>query len=295
MKEERLFNVLKEFDFNLLNDPEFKEDSVREEVVLPIIKGLGYSAVKPYQVIRSRNLLHPFVSIGSKRRDVYITPDYLFEVNDKPAWILDAKSPSESITKSHHVEQAYSYAIHNEVRANYFSLCNGREFVLYNILYVKPLIQFPVQAIPLYWDNLKKILAPPNVFNLNSTKLAKDLGLHLQRLGFDKFDSLFFPDVPITQIGQLDSNMFSFSSSVKIEETSYVVTFDFDELVFNQLKGKIPQEGIEKLSVRDNNSRQVVYFGDAAYKVTIECQIGQQLEENNDEIFQPLVIKRIIS
>src|SRR5438045_2526127 len=112
MKTESLYNVLDGFDFNLLDHPEFQEDSVREEVIIPIIKGLGYSANKPNQIIRSRKLLHPFVSIGSKRKDIYIIPDYLFEVDGKPAWILDAKSPTEEIIKSQNVEQAYSYAIH---------------------------------------------------------------------------------------------------------------------------------------------------------------------------------------
>ena len=64
MRSEKLFNPLEGFDFELLNNSEFKEDSVREEIVLPIIKALGYSAQKPNQIIRSKNLTHPFVSIG---------------------------------------------------------------------------------------------------------------------------------------------------------------------------------------------------------------------------------------
>lgn len=81
MKYQKLYNVLDGFDFSLLDNPEFKEESVREEIILPIIKGLGYSANKPYQIIRSRRLLHPFVSIGSKRKEIFIIPDYLFEVD----------------------------------------------------------------------------------------------------------------------------------------------------------------------------------------------------------------------
>jgi hypothetical protein len=32
---------LKGFDFMVLNNPEFKEDSVIEEIITPILKGLG--------------------------------------------------------------------------------------------------------------------------------------------------------------------------------------------------------------------------------------------------------------
>ncbi|NCI49003.1 type I restriction enzyme HsdR N-terminal domain-containing protein [Sediminibacterium roseum] len=294
MKAEKLYNVLEGFDFNLINNPEFQEDSVREEIVVPIIKGLGYSANKPNQIIRSRKLLHPFVSIGSKRKDIYIIPDYLFEVDGKPAWILDAKAPTEEIIKSKNVEQAYSYAIHSEVRVNFFALCNGKEFALYNIEKVEPILHCPIQALPVYWATLKKYVSPEKVFSENHFKLAKDLGLHLKRLGFESFESLIFPDVPITQIGQLDPDMFSLSGGIKIDEDRYVVTFDFGQEAFEQLIGKIPDEAIQLLSKREKGYRQAVNFGDTVYKVTIDSIIGKVLQENEDEIFLPLIITRII-
>ncbi|WP_367119229.1 hypothetical protein [uncultured Mucilaginibacter sp.] len=113
---------------------------------------------------------------------------------------MDAKSPGEVLVKSKHVEQAYSYAIHSEVRVNYFALCNGHEFVLYNISKIDPILQFPLQAISLYWGDLQNILKPATIFNNEYNKLAKDLGLHLKRLGFDQFESIFFPAVHLTNI-----------------------------------------------------------------------------------------------
>lgn len=294
MRAEKLYNILEGFNFEILDNPEFKEDSVREELILPIIKGLGYSVEKPYQIIRSRNLLHPFVSIGSQQKKINIIPDYLFEVNGKPAWVLDAKSPTESIVKSKHVEQAYSYAIHSEVRVKYFALCNGNNFVLYSIDEIEPLLNFPLKAIPLYWQNLKKFLSPEKVFDAGQLIYAKDLGLHLKRLGFDNFDSLIFPDVPISHIGQLDDNMFSLSGCVVLDDTRYVVTFDFDNDVFGQLTGRVPDEAIQKLSQR-GSERRAVEFGDSVFPVTIDCKIGDKLEENDKEIFLPLRINKIIN
>lgn len=294
MREKKLFNILEGFDFGLLDNCEFKEDSVREELILPIVKGLGYGASKPYQIIRSRKLLHPFVSIGSKRKEIFLIPDYLFEVDSKPAWILDAKAPSESILKTTHVEQAYSYAIHSEVRVNYFALCNGKEFVLYNIEKISPILHFPLRAIPLYWATLKKYLAPQNVFVNSPFRLSKDLGLHLKRLGFDRFENLIFPNVPVTNIGQLDPDMFSLSGGVEQDGTRYVVTFDFSHQVFMQFKGKIPDQAFQKLLVRNPKCRQSVYFGDKAYVVNIDCRIGESLQENENEIFLPLLVNRLV-
>jgi len=160
MTAEELFKIIESFDLSLLDNPEFQEDAVREEIVNPIIKGLGYSPNKPNQIIRSRKLLHPWFYIGSKREKIYIIPDYILEVNGKPVWILDAKSPSEAIIKSSNVEQAYSYAIHRDVRVNFFALCNGREFAVYDTLEANLVLHFPIKKIPLYWKSLKKILSP---------------------------------------------------------------------------------------------------------------------------------------
>ncbi|MEA4808722.1 hypothetical protein SDC9_32288 [bioreactor metagenome] len=294
MKYQELYNVLEEFDFGLLNNSEFKEDSVREEIVLPIIKGLGYSANKPNQIIRSRKLLHPFVSIGSKRKEIFIIPDYLFEIDGQPAWILDAKAPRESIVKSIHVEQAYSYAIHSEVRVKYFALCNGKEFALYNIEKIEHILYFPMSSIPSYWDNLKHLLSPQNIIKESPFILAKDWGLHLKRLGFDTFESLVFPNVPVMSIGQLHPNKFSLSGCINDDGNRYVVTFDFGYDVFKQFIGKVPDSAIKILEIREPNKRQVVNFADRVYFINIDCRVGNNLEENEDEIFLPFWVNRII-
>lgn len=294
MKSHQLFNIIEGFNIKNLDDPEFQEDSVREEIILPILKGLGYSVDKPSQIIRSRKLLHPFVSIGSQRKNIYLIPDYLLEVNNKPAWILDAKAPKEEIVKSKNVEQAYSYAIHSEVRVNFFALCNGKEFALYDVQKAEPLLHFPIVAIPRYWEPLKSLLAPENVFRENYNKVSKDLGLHLKRLGFDSFDTLIFRDVPVAEIGQLDPNMFCISGAVKDNDENFVVTFDFDQNVFDQLRGKIPDDAFDKLNVRPKNSRTILRFADRTYFLNINCKIGKTLEENEMEIFLPLTVNEFM-
>src|SRR5882672_8640318 len=124
-------NILSDFDFDLLNDPAFKEDSVREELIAPTLKALGYSASPPNQITRSVALTHPYVYIGTKGYRVNIIPDYLLKRNGVNFLVIDAKAPNEEIHKGKHVEQVYSYAMHRDVRAQLFALCNGREFVLF--------------------------------------------------------------------------------------------------------------------------------------------------------------------
>ena len=150
------------FDFSLLESPDFKEDSVREEIVLPILHALGYSA-GGLQIVRSRALLHPFVNIGSQRRKITLIPDYLLTAGNKPSWILDAKAPEEEIGSGENVEQAYSYAIHPDIRVKIYSLCNGREFIAFNIDEQNPIIYFQISEIGLYWQQLYDLLSPPAV------------------------------------------------------------------------------------------------------------------------------------
>jgi predicted GIY-YIG superfamily endonuclease len=182
MTAEELFKIIENFDLSLLDNSEFQEDAVREEIVNPIIKGLGYSSNKPNQIIRSRKLPHPWVYIGSKQKKIYIIPDFILEVNGKPVWILDAKSPSEAIIKSSNVEQAYSYAVHRDVRVNFFALCNGKEFALYDIREANPVLYFPIKEISQYWKSLKKILSPENTvfdkFPEKGEELDNSLEIH---------------------------------------------------------------------------------------------------------------------
>ena len=44
---------LAKFDYEVLNNSEFKEDSVREEIIMPLIKALGYDYKGKYKIVRT--------------------------------------------------------------------------------------------------------------------------------------------------------------------------------------------------------------------------------------------------
>jgi DNA modification methylase len=146
-------------DFSAISaDPDFKEDSVREIIILPILNALGYT---PETIIRSKTLVHPFLKTGSKRRPINLIPDYVLRVGNYYAWVLDAKAPNQDILSGDNVEQAYSYAAHPEIRSTYFALCNGIAFSVFRTADTdKPILFFPVENIEQYWDSVKLYLSP---------------------------------------------------------------------------------------------------------------------------------------
>lgn len=158
-------NIYRNFDFDLLNSPDFKEDSVREEIIQPLLKELGYSASSENRIIRSKNLLHPVVSIGSRTRKITLVPDYLLQVHGRNAWVLDAKAPHEKINTGRNVEQVYSYAIHPKVRVKLYGLCNGKEIVIFDIEQEEPVLSVFLTDLHKRQHELVWLLAPQAFVN----------------------------------------------------------------------------------------------------------------------------------
>lgn len=116
-------------DFTQLN-----ETDVREEIVAPLLRDLGYRSATNDNVLREQTLRYPRASIGRKNlaRDPLLRgkADYILEAGRKVRWVIEAKAPCCDLTVDE-IEQAWTYANHPEVRAVYFALCNGPRFLVF--------------------------------------------------------------------------------------------------------------------------------------------------------------------
>ena len=153
--------------------PNFEESGVREEIITPILKALNYKTLGRNRILREKALKHPVVQIGSKNQKLTSYPDYLLEVNGKYSWVLDAKAPKADIKTGKHVEQAYFYAIHPEIRVNYYGLCNGKEFILFHISDQKPCLYFQIQELENNWTALNQYLSPDALVQTDVLKSPK--------------------------------------------------------------------------------------------------------------------------
>lgn len=217
------------------------------------------------------------------------------QVNEKPAWLFEAKSPTEEITDTKHIEQAYSYAIHPEIRVNYFALCNGHHFSLYNISRPKPLFHFSLRAIDLYRGMLKELLGPTKVFTYPDETLSKDLGLHIKRLGFKNSDTILIIGSNPLFIIKYDDNLFSYSSPVGDGKAAYLGTYDFDLEVAKQLRPILGERNFIQL-MQPTNGRQLRFNLDRKLNLNIRIALPEQenLIENDKEIYLPLSIKEFV-
>ncbi len=145
-------------DFSKLN-----ETDVREEIIAPLVRELGYRSATEHNVLREQILSYPKAWLGRKdaKKDPLLRgkADYILEAGGRVRWVIEAKSPSCDLNKDE-IQQAWTYANHPEVRAVYFALCNGRRFVVYRTSHgpdVEPILAFDYGQ--LYVEAVKTILA----------------------------------------------------------------------------------------------------------------------------------------
>lgn len=145
------------------------ESDIREEVIAPLLRALGYRSGTENNIIREQSLRYPRTFLGRKKpeRDPLLRgrADYILEVNRRLRWIIEAKAPDASVTVDD-VEQAWTYASHPEVRALYFVVCNGISLVVYRTHdgpNCPPILSIPYERLDADFDQLQSLVAPDSL------------------------------------------------------------------------------------------------------------------------------------
>ncbi len=278
------------FDTSLFDDPEFKEDSVREEIVVPIIKRLGYELSGPQRIVRSKSLLHPFVMIGSKKHPIHIVPDYLLYSDGRPGLVLDAKKPDANLIKSKHVEQAYSYAIHPEVRVRFYALCNGRSLVAYDIYGLAPVFDIAFEKIDRDWNVISSVMCPDNTSFAGPHHLAPDLGICVMKLGFETGDTWLFPVTSILHFGRMAESEYTMTANVTVGDVDHMVSFDAPARVFERIlecTDEPNREFLKSVLVPGQHT-----FAKRPIFLSLETTLGKPTRGQHDT-FVPFVIESV--
>lgn len=263
--------IFHDFDFSVLDNPAFKEDAVREEIIAPILRKAGFRPSGELRVERSKSLLHPFVMIGSKKHRVHIIPDYTLYDGHVALMTLDAKNPSEPIVRSHHVEQAYSYAIHPEVRCRNYGLCNGREFAIFHTQRWEPVVVLDVASVDSRWDEFASYLDTSYLKMPEIRDFAPDFGLYVRMVGFDEGTGFTFGGIYLQLIAKIADDHYTVNSMGRVydSETEHLMSFDFNSADLEKIISALPANDAHR--VRTALARSP-FQADLAGHVVISCE-----------------------
>lgn len=160
--------MLGNFDFALLDNEDFKEDSVRELIIKPLLDRLGFEGINAQEnlsVKRSVALKSDTVIGATKRiksNDIVI-PDYLLCMDSKVHCVLDAKAPKESIApQGDNERQAFYYAINKDIKSPLYALCNGKVLIIYETAKQEILLEIDLKNdLDSKFSDLANVLTTP--------------------------------------------------------------------------------------------------------------------------------------
>lgn len=162
--------------------PEYNEAEIRFHIVDPILRRLGYDESEDAYLLLEDKLEYPYVHIGRRsKKDVPLgIPDYRAGLKGaRGSFVVEAKAGNISITPRE-IEQGHSYAAHSQVGANYYVLCNGMFFEIFETLSganSEPLVRLSLSEINEKFYKIENILSPENL--RRNCKIKHDMRLKL--------------------------------------------------------------------------------------------------------------------
>jgi hypothetical protein len=197
-----------------------------------------------------------------QKRNIHIIPDYTLWYDDRAVLVLDAKKPSEPLVKSNHVEQAFSYAIHPEVRTRSYALCNGRELVLYDIDRPDPVLHVQLNQLQENWTNVLKHLSPEALINHHHREFQSDLGIFLKTAGFTSSHEITFSNSRVTSLAICNNGGLTASAGHKmVDDIGFQGSFDMPIEVLPVMLSCLPAQASSIVVKALNRPHSAVWVG----------------------------------
>lgn len=279
--------------FEFINSSDFKEDSVRELIILPILNRLGYAAIGDAEVKRSKTLKHPFIRVGTTNHAVNIIPDYTLYFESQPLFVLDAKSPQQNILDPKHVQQAYSYAIHPEVKCREFGLCNGTHLAVFSVDSAEPILYLDFNHFEDKWDEIARILQPKHLLNPQIRGFHPDFGTKIARLGFKQEQLLVLTGVRLNSFCMLDEENLTIGTACNFLDRPHMVSFDMPVAMLDKIIKVLPAILRDEFVTALFKAPFYVYAGHHI-EVDLKTRLGE-IQSGHYDSFIPLIIEEVNS
>jgi len=296
MNTEEYIKYFEDYDYNLLKSNDYKEDTVREEIVYHLVSMLGYTVGGENKVIRSKNFKHPYITVGSSQRKITYIPDYLLLSSDVNYFVLDAKGPSENIFSGKNVEQVYSYIIHPEIRTKLFALCNGYSISVFSINKIEPILHFDLQNIRDYCEVLIRILHPAIKANEEIVDFYPDLGIFYKMNEASKDLRLTFIEIHTTFISKLNDEYYTCITTVTYGDIKFALSIDFETKYLDKIIENCPSEQKNEIKISLKNAPFSYIKEDETKDIIFGATLFSdwQVFENQNESYIPFKIEEVL-
>ena len=281
------------FDPSLFDDTDFKEDAVREVIITPMLTRRGYSPSGSTRIVRSKTLIHPFIYAGTRKVPVKLIPDYTLLNDTRALLILDAKRPSEDILSREHIQQAYSYAIHPEIKCCTLALCNGKHLVVFDVDRDDPLLVIGFDKYESEWSTIEKYLSLKFLKDPKLRKFEADFGCALARLGFPEGGKLTLLPAKFNMFARLDYKLMSATANIDFADSPHCVSFDFEQTLLPKILSCLPKELSDAFSDALSKS-PFQAAAELAIELDIDTRLGPEIDGQSEK-FRPLIIENVIA
>lgn len=172
MTEREFVHYWKNTDFSVCN-----EMDVREDFISVLLHILGYSKNTVNDILREKtlNLTEPFQRVGRKQVKI----DYVPTIRLKSFWILEAKPGNIKEMDVGDLLQAYLYATHPEIQAQYVVLCNGWSLMIYDVQQIEnwdtPVYKITQNDCQDKFAELKQILSAKTMLESRRKRLLQQI------------------------------------------------------------------------------------------------------------------------
>ncbi len=283
----KMFNDIQPSAFD---SPEFKEDSVRELIITPMIAKLGYSHSGVQKAIRSKTLKHPYLRVGTRNIPITLVPDYTFQYEEKAIFVLDAKAPNESVLDEDHVRQVYSYAIHPEIKCEEFGICNGRQLAVFNVNKNEPALILDFKEFDSRWLDIEKQLLPKFLIKPELRKFSPDFGFKLKKLGMTGM-KMGMPHTRLDSFAKVNDQWMTAGANCNFADEKHCVSFDFPVSMLESILAGLPKPLQEQFT---NALNRFPFHAMAGLVVEIDLVacLGEEAQGTYEK-FIPLIIEEV--
>jgi Type I restriction enzyme R protein N terminus (HSDR_N) len=277
------------------------EADVREEILAPLINSLGYKAGAENKASREVPLVlrYPRSSLGRKkpRTDPYLRgrADYILEVRGHARWVLEAKPSSEEIDEDC-IEQAWSYANHPEVRAVYFAVSNGRDFLVYRTSAPpgsEPILQVSCRELTKSYDAIAQLLSADSITRdfHEACDIGTPLGRGLRSLAKVASGKIIYTHSSINWPILSEINIAIVDGTIERSQDGSLISYIVTQAPVNSIQTMIKKMGLEKLPYTSSSTSlssdpsaptEFMYSGVAIFKE------GEELFDINSGSFVTL-------